>query len=72
VYAGTEGAAEDAASALRGEFEKLTGSPEPCPGEPMTVLVADNHQGPVHVLTPPEFHCYQVSADFLFTPNTGG
>jgi hypothetical protein len=26
----------------------------------------------VHVLTPPEFHCYQVSADFLFTPNTGG
>ncbi len=64
VFAGTEEAAENAAAALRGEFEKLTGCPEPCGTTGVTVLVADNHNGPFAVPGTNEQFCFQVGADF--------
>lgn len=70
VYAGTVEAAESAASALRGEFETLTGVPEPCGDTGVLVLVADNHTGPVFVPQPAdtgENYCFQVGTDLLLT-----
>ena len=68
VYAGTEDAAERAAAALRTAFESLTGCPQPCGDTGVTVLVADNHYGPMFQPVPPagsEIYSFQVGADFL-------
>lgn len=70
VYAGTEDAAEAAAVAVRNEFEKLTGCPEPCGTTGVTVYVAANHTGPVLVPVAAdsgEIYCFQVTADFVLT-----
>lgn len=67
VFAGTVEAAEDGAAALRSEFETLTGRPQPCGDTGVTVLVADNHNGPFAVPGTAEEYCFQVGADFMLT-----
>jgi hypothetical protein len=67
VFAGDEDTAERAAAALRSEFEKLTGKPEPCGDTGVTVLVTDNRNGPFFVPGTAEAYCFQVGADFLLT-----
>lgn len=64
VFAGTTEAAENGAAALRNEFERLRGKPEPCGTTGITVLVADNHNGPFYVPNTAEEFCFQVDADF--------
>lgn len=68
VYAGTEVAAENAASALMEAFQSLLGCPEPCGDTGTHVLVASNHVGPLLIPPPPdtgEIYSFQVQADFL-------
>ena len=67
VFAIDVDAAEDAAAALRGEIESLTGRPEPCGTTGVTVLVTDNHNGPFAVPGTAEEFCFQVGADFMLT-----
>lgn len=70
VYAGTEEAAEAAAVAVRNEFEKLTGCPEPCGTTGVTVLAAANHLGPMFLPVAAdsgEIYAFQVTADFVLT-----
>lgn len=68
VFGGTVEAAERAAAALRGEFEKLTGCPEPCGDTGVIVMTADNHNGPFFIplqASGSEVFCFQVGADFM-------
>jgi hypothetical protein len=68
VYAGTIEAAEAGATALANAWQTLGGSPEPCGGTGVTVLVAGNFSDPSYVPMPAtggEQHCFSTSADFL-------
>ncbi len=68
VYAGTIEAAGNAAAALRREIDTLTGLRQRCGDSGVTVLVADNRNGPFYVPGTAEPYCFQVGADFLLTP----
>lgn len=67
VFAGAQDAAENAAAALRGEFETLTGRPQSCGATGVQILVADHINGPFYVPGTREPYCFQVGADFLLT-----
>lgn len=68
VYAGTQDAAEFGAAALRSEWEKLRGCPEPCGETGVTVRVAENFTGPMAIpwmMGSSEMFGFQVGADFI-------
>lgn len=70
VYAGTEDAAENAATALRSLIETLTGAPQPCGTTGVKILVSDNWVGPLQIPVSPdtgEIFAFQVNADFVLT-----
>lgn len=70
VRAGTELAAEEAASALADEIRRLRGCPEPMGDSGMTVMVSAYLTGPDFIAGESEPYAYAVAADFIMRSDT--